>query len=226
MSLHFHREIDRLKKKLLALSAIVEEDLAIALRSIRERDVELARRVIHTDADIDEMEIDVEEDCLKILALYHPVASDLRFIISVLKMNNELERIGDLAKNISKRAISLAGSGANQIPPQIDMLGQRALTMLKKALDALITLDVELAREVCDLDDEVDALNKEMFRLVRDRLRAAETNVDADLQIMLTARYLERIADHVTNIAEDVVYLAGGEIIRHKGKDWGVGSRE
>ena len=226
MSLHFHREIDRLKKKLLALSAIVEEELAIALRSIRERDVELARRVIHTDAEIDEMEIDVEEDCLKILALYHPVASDLRFIISVLKMNNELERIGDLAKNISKRAISLAGSGANQIPPQIDMLGQRALTMLKKALDALITLDVELAREVCDLDDEVDALNKEMFRLVRDRLRAAETNVDADLQIMLTARYLERIADHVTNIAEDVVYLAGGEIIRHKGKDWGVGSRE
>lgn len=221
MSLHFHREIDRLKKKLLALSAIVEEDLAIALRSMRERDVDLARRVIHTDAEIDEMEIDVEEDCLKILALYHPVAGDLRFIVSVLKMNNELERIGDLAKNIAKRAITLAGSGATQIPPQIDLLGERALTMLKKALDALVTLNADLAREVCKLDDEVDALNKEMFRLIRDRLRAAETDVDADLQIMLTARYLERIADHVTNIAEDVVYLAGGEIIRHQGKEIG-----
>ena len=216
MSLHFHREIDRLKKKILGLSAIVEEDLQLALRSLRTRDQQLASRVISTDKEIDSIEIDIEEDCLKILALYHPVASDLRFIIAVLKMNNELERIGDLSKNISKRAIRLSGQDTLDVPAQIDEIGNHTLVMLKKALDALVNLDSASAREVCLLDDAVDALNKEIYGLIRDRLRETPENVETHLQLLFVARFLERIADHVTNIAEDIVYLVGGEIIRHR----------
>ncbi len=218
MSMHFHREMERIKKRVLALSAIVEEDLRIAIRSVRQRDVDLARKVIANDDEIDAMEIGVEEECLKILALYQPVASDLRFIISVLKMNNELERIGDLSKNISKRSLRLAAAPPITIPEHLDAIAEKTVSMLKMSLDALVELDALRAHEVCLLDDEVDAINSSMFAIIKEAFRRDPDNIDQHLDLLSVSRYLERIADHATNIAEDVVYLVQGKIIRHAGK--------
>ena len=212
----FFREIEHLKKKLLTLSALVEEDLKDALKAIRTRDKRLAEEVISADNEIDSMEIEVEEDCLKILALHQPVARDLRFIIAVLKMNNDLERIGDLALNIAERALFLADHREIEIPEQISMLADKTGTMLKKCLDALVTLDEKLAAEVCALDDEVDAIHSEMYDFIKKEIIRTPGHIDGLLGLLSVSRYLERIADHATNIAEDVMYLVQGEIMRHR----------
>ena len=212
----FFRETEQLKKKLLMLSALVEEDVRDALRAIRNRDRELANEVISADNEIDAMEIEVEEDCLKILALHQPVARDLRFIVAVLKMTSDLERIGDLALNIAERALYLADHPHVAIPDKISTLAEKAVLMLKKSLDALVNLDGPLAVEVCSLDDEVDTLYSEMYVLVRDEILHTPSDIDGLLTLLSVSRYLERIADHATNIAEDVIYIVDGEIMRHK----------
>jgi phosphate transport system protein len=212
----FFRETEHLKKKLLTLSALVEEDVRDALRAIQTRDRDLANEVISADNEIDAMEIEVEEDCLKILALHQPVARDLRFIVAVLKMTSDLERIGDLSLNIAERALYLAEHPGVAIPGNISMLAEKAVVMLKKSLDALVHLDGELATEVCRLDDEVDALHSDMYAFVRDAILAMPSDIDGLLALLSVSRYLERIADHATNIAEDVLYIVDGEIMRHK----------
>ncbi len=212
---HLRREVDRLKRKLLALSAYVEESVQRAVKAVSERDEKLAQRVIDTDFEIDEMEVDVEEDCLKILALHQPVAIDLRFIIAVLKINNDLERIGDLAVNIAERAVSLSKRDKINSPFDFQTMAERVQKMLQKALDALVNGDAKLAREVLVSDDEIDEMNRQMYDSIKMGIRQDPDNVDTLIQVLAISRNLERIADHTSNIAEDVIYMVDGDIIRH-----------
>ena len=220
MSGHLQREIDNLKKKLLALGAFVEEDVQKAVTAISERNASTAREVIESDPDIDKMEIDIEEDCLKVLALHQPVAIDLRFIVAVLKINNDLERIGDLAVNIAERAAFLATQERVDIPFDFVGMASKAKTMLARSLDALINGDTELAHSVCAADDEVDQINREMYYQIQDGIRNSPEQMVCLLHLLSVSRHLERIADHATNIAEDVIYMIAGEIVRHRGEEF------
>ncbi len=221
MPTHLEREIEGLKRKLLTLSAIVEENVRRAVRALAERNAEAAREVIAADASqVDEMEVDVEEECLKALALYQPVAIDLRFIISVLKINSDLERVSDVAANIAKRAVFLSQQEPVNLPLRFDEMAQKAQAMLKKTLDAVVNMDPDLAREVCAADDEVDELNREAYAAIQAAMVEQPTRVDCLMQLLAVSRHLERIADHATNIAEDVIYLVEGEIVRHRAEDY------
>jgi phosphate transport system protein len=215
MSQHLRKEIDNLKKKILTLGATVENSVRVAVKAIENKDPELAQQVIKADIDIDHAEVDLEEDCLKILALHQPVAIDLRFIIAVLKINNDLERIGDLAVNIAERAQFLKGGVAIPIPYDLDALSTKSQWMLRSSLDSLVNLDAKLAREVCATDDYVDAINREMYNLVTEAIRSHPEHVDILIPYLSVSRYLERIADHATNIAEDIIYMVDGIIARH-----------
>ena len=212
---HLQREIDRLKRKILALGALVEESLRLAFQAIEQRDAAKARRVIATDVLIDQNEVDVEEECLKILALYQPVAGDLRFVAAVIKINSELERIGDLAENIAKRALDLLDEYPVPAPATVAVMADRTGTILEKALDALVRQDALTAREVLVADREIDALYRQLLDELKAVLRSDPEHLDAIVLLFSVARYLERLADHATNIAEDVLYMVEGEIQRH-----------
>lgn len=220
MALHMQRELDKLKRKVLSLSALAEESLQKAVEALEERDAALARRIIEADYAIDQMEVEVEEDCLKLLALYQPVAIDLRFIIATIKINSELERIGDLAVNIAERAEYLATHGRVDVPFDFAGMADKARAMVARALDALVNMDARLARQVCAADDEVDAMNREMYDKVKDTMRKHPEWIDQLVHILSTSRHLERVADHATNIAEDVIYMIEGEIVRHRTEDY------
>jgi len=215
MTVHLMRELDRLKTTILEISAQVEENVQKAVRSLETLDVIMAEEVIEGDEQVDRMEVDLEEDCLKICALHQPVAADLRFIISVMKINNDLERIADLATNIAERAISLTQSKRITPPYDFVAMAEKVQQMLKKSLDSLVQLDREQALEVIHLDDEVDHLYSESYRLVKEQIRKNPENLDSILYYLSVSRHLERIADLATNIAEDVTYMIEGEIIRH-----------
>ena len=219
MTVHMKREIDRLKKMLMSLCELVEDSLRQAVEAIKTRDVPLAKRVIARDEDIDQMEVDVEEECLKILALYQPVAIDLRFIITALKINNDLERIGDLAVNLAERGIFLAGGQRTDVPLDFDTMTEKTKSMVRKSLEALVNMDSKLAYEVCAADDEVDAMNHQMFAIVQDEIRAHPEQTEPLIHLLSASRHLERVADHATNISEDVIYMIEGRIVRHKTED-------
>lgn len=216
MAQHFHREVDSLKKKILVLSAVVEEDVQRAVKSVADRDARLAQRVIDDDSGIDQMEVEVEEDCLKILALHQPVAIDLRFIIAVLKINNDLERIGDLAVNIAERSVALASQPKMGAPMDFNAMASKVQTMLRMSLDSLVNMDCALARQVIARDDEVDAANRDVFSNVHETIRRNPDTVEYMISMLSVSRNLERIADYATNIAEDVIYMSDGEIVRHR----------
>jgi phosphate transport system protein len=216
MSVHLRREIESLKKKLLTLSAMVEESLQQAVRSVDQRDERLAKRIVERDMEIDEMEVEIEEDCLKVLALHQPVAIDLRFIIAVLKINNDLERIGDLAANVAERSVSLANQEPVPMPFDFPKMSTIALSMLHRSLDSLVNMDLSLAKEVRISDDELDELNREMYLQVQQGILQHPERVDHLIQCLAISRQLERIGDHATNIAEDVIYMIEGNIVRHR----------
>ena len=219
MSLHFQREIDGLKRHLLSVCAIVDEQLQLAIRALMDRDEELAIEVSRRDAEVDQREVEVEEECLKILALYQPVASDLRFIVSVLKINNDLERIGDLAVNISRKARALAAAPPLEIPFDLAEMSEKTQAMLRDSLDALVNLDADLAREICARDDEIDLMKREVRLQTEEMIAADPSRINLLLRLLAVSRNLERIADLATNIAEDVIYLVDGKIIRHQEGD-------
>ena len=216
MSVHFEREIARLKKKLLGLGALVEENMHKAFVTLQTGDLDLAREVIRTDITIDEMEVEVEEECLKILALYQPVASDLRFIIAVSKIDNELERIGDLSANICARVVQLAPEPNVVIPDTTNIMADRIESMLARTLDALVQGDAQLARAVLFDDREVDALFGRLIAELKEEIRDHIELLDPLMIVFTMARYLERLADRMTNICEDIIYLVQGEIVRHQ----------
>jgi phosphate transport system protein len=168
------------------------------------------------DYDIDQEEVNIEEDCLKVLALYQPVAIDLRFLVTVLKINTDLERIGDLSVNIAERSDFLSRQTPVTVPFDFDLMAEKTQSMLHKGIDALVNIDCELAYNVCAMDDEVDAINKEMYQLVIQSILENPSDIDSLIHLLSVSRHLERIGDHATNIAEDVIYMAEGKIIRHK----------
>jgi phosphate transport system protein len=217
---HLHREIENLKKKILALGAVVEELVIIAVRAIAQRDSALAARGIEADEEIDQMEVDLEEECLKILALHQPVAIDLRFVIAVLKINSDLERIGDLAVNVAERAAFLVTQPVVDIPFDFPGMADKVQAMVRDSLDALVNMDGALAHAVTMADDEVDTINRQMFHQIRDGFRDHPDQIGQLMHYMLVSRHLERIADHATNVAEDVIYMIEGQIVRHRTEDY------
>jgi phosphate transport system protein len=220
------REIDKLKKQILELGALVEERVWMAVKSIEAHDPELAREVIRGDIQIDHREVDLEEECLKILALYQPVANDLRFIIAVLKINNDLERLGDLAVNIADRAVCLPAFEKNEIIADLTVMAEIAQGMLRMSLNALVNLDPALAREVCAKDDEVDEIHAGIFTKFEEAVRREPDKLQYFISLVGVSRNLERIADHTTNIAEDVIYMSVGEIVRHRTADYRAAAKK
>ncbi|MEN6337849.1 MAG: phosphate signaling complex protein PhoU [Phycisphaerales bacterium] len=216
MPVHLAREIENLKKEILTLGAMAEEAVHQATLAIETRDGLLARRVVDNDGTLDEMEVQIEEDCLKTLALHQPVAIDLRFIIAVLKINNDLERVGDLAANVAERAAFLAAQPSVGIVFDFRSMARKAQEMLRRSLDSLVNLDANRAREVLRSDDEIDAMNRRTYEIVQDAIHSHPDQTESFIHMLSAARHLERIADHATNIAEDVIYMIEGVIVRHR----------
>lgn len=215
MSVHLQREIERIKKNLLSLCALVEEQVQSAVRALLARDLEMAKRVEGRDIEVDHREVEVEEDILKALALHQPVASDLRFLVAAMKMNSDLERIGDLAVNIARKAANFASQNSMEIPFDLSGMWQKTQTMLRDSLDALVNLNPILAHNVCARDNEVDRMKHDIRHTAEEMMRSDAQHVPTLLTLLAVSRNLERIADHATNIAEDVIYMAEGRITRH-----------
>lgn len=215
MAKHFQRELEKIKKKILSLGALVEERVRMANRAIEERNPRLAGEIIRSDHEIDEMEVELEEECLKILALHQPVAVDLRFLIAVIKINNDLERIGDQAVNIAERIETIAKRKEIGFAFDYSAMAEKAEAMLKMSLDALINMDIDLAMKVTIMDDEVDKIKEHAYDRIKKAIRANPEGTGHLINLLLISRHLERLADHATNIAEEVIYLIEGEIIRH-----------
>jgi phosphate transport system protein len=209
------KELGQLEKQLLTLTAVVEESVQKAIKALAGHDRELAQQVIANDDSINRLEVDLEEECLKVLALYQPVASDLRMIVAVLKINNDLERIADQAVNICERALAVIDSPHLVCPLELDLMAKKVIDMLEKSLDALVNTDPDLARRVLVLDDEVDTIHSQNYKAFKDYVRQNPETVDSVLSYLTVSRHLERVADLATNIAEDVIYLNEGEIVRH-----------
>ena len=215
MTRHFQRELHKLKKRILSLGAMVEENVRLAVKAVETRDAALAGRIIDADYIIDENEVEIEEECLKILALHQPVAVDLRFITAVIKINNDLERIADEAVNIAERVVYIAGRPPLTVSFDFGVMVKTTQTMLKDSLDALVNLDVDLAYRVCLQDDEVDDEDRKIIAELIETVRRQPERAGSLISLLSISRYLERIADHATNIAEEVIYTIEGKIFRH-----------
>ncbi|MDD5728185.1 MAG: phosphate signaling complex protein PhoU [Victivallales bacterium] len=225
MKIHLHKEIEHLKQEILILGSMVEGAVRIAVKSVIESDGGKAQKIIDNDRYIDSREIEIEEECLKILALHQPVAADLRYVAACLKVNNELERIGDLGVNIAHRVLAiveLQEKGKTEIATElcVDFQPMMDITrqMLKGALDSLIFMDTEQAMKVIRQDDVVDNYNSKMFVDLQKRIRSRPEQTEYYINLLNVSRHLERIADCTTNICEDVIYMIKGEIIRHQYK--------
>jgi phosphate transport system protein len=216
MSKHLERDLETLQRHLLAMAALVEETVHKGIRALRERDAALAQEVIDGDNEIDEEENLVNEECLKILALHQPVAVDLRRTVAALMISTDLERMGDLAEDIADRAIHLAEPPLIPVPEGLQRMTDLTTLMVRQSLDAFVNLDTRQARTVIRLDDEVDRYNDDIIAELVRSMRSAPELVEPGLSLFSAVRHLERIADHATNIAEDVVYLVEGEIVRHR----------
>jgi phosphate transport system protein len=215
MARYLLRELDKIKKQILSLGAMVEDRVRMATKAIEDRDASTAQKIIDSDWEIDEMEVEVEEECLKILALHQPVAVDLRFIITAIKINNDLERIGDQAVNIAERVLNVSKRPEFGFVFDYSTMAEQTETMLRMSLDALVNLDVDLALKVITLDDEVDAIKKDAYDRIKKAIKENPDRVGSLINLLLISRHLERLADHATNIAEEVIYLIEGEIVRH-----------
>ncbi|HEY3348069.1 MAG TPA: phosphate signaling complex protein PhoU [Nitrospirota bacterium] len=217
MSSIMDRELQELKDKLLKMGALVENQVERAVKSLVERDAELATSVINSDDMVNRIEVDIDEECIRILALRHPEAGDLRFVTTAMKIVTDLERMGDLAVDICERALEL--NEEPQLKPYIDLprMALAAREMLKEALDAFVNRDSQLARKVTQSDDFVDDLNEQIFREIVTYMVADPHSISSAIRLTYVSKYIERIADHATNIAEMVVYLVEGKIIRHMG---------
>jgi phosphate transport system protein len=213
---HLERDLEHLHRHILALSASVEETIDRAGRALRERRRDLADQVLAGDDEIDRRDVEIEEECLKMLALHQPVAIDLRRIAAVLKINSDLERIGDLAANIAERAKFLIDHPEFPIPAKLERMIELSTMMVRGALDAFVNLDAKAARRICGLDDEVDRYNRDIIDELYQAMKRDTDLIPAAMHCFSASRHVERIADHATNIAEDVIYLVEGEIARHK----------
>jgi phosphate transport system protein len=215
MERHFDAELNSLKAKVLLMGKAVESQLQNALEALTTRDASLAMRVIENDRSVDTLDVEIDEDSLHLLALYHPTAGDLRFITTVMKIAGELERMSDLAGNIAERTIEL--NDEPQLKPYIDIpaMAHRTIGMVRESLDAFVNRDAELARKVCRDDDLVDDLTGQLFRELLSFMLEDPRTITRSARLTFIGKYYERIADHATNVAELVVYMVEGKIIRH-----------
>ncbi|MFZ1059167.1 MAG: phosphate signaling complex protein PhoU [Candidatus Rokuibacteriota bacterium] len=215
MQRHFHEELEGLKQTLLAMGALVEDQIRRVMRALVERDDGLAQEVIDRDRQVNAYDVEVDEKCVELLALHQPAAGDLRFITTAMKIVTDLERIGDQAVNIAQRAIEL--NREPQLKPYIDLprMAESAARMVKESLDAFVNRDTALARQVCAEDEAVDALKEQVFRELLTFMMEDARTIPRAIRLILISRFLERVADHATNIAEMVVYLVEGKMVRH-----------
>jgi len=216
VSIHLERDLDALEQDLLAQSALVEEMIRLACRGLLERKLGLSEELLEREPEINRREVLIEEECLKILALHQPVAVDLRRVATVLKTNGDLERIADLAVNIGERNEALSSFPELPLPDFLERMAEVAIGMVRDALDAFVELDADAARRVRKQDDEVDSLNRRVIATVYDVIRDTPHLVEPALHLFSASRHIERMADHATNMAEDVIYLVEGEIARHR----------
>lgn len=216
MERHFEAELEQVRSTLFEMAGRVEEQVAAAMRALADRDSELARRVIATDAEVDSIEVDLDERCMRLLVLSDPKARDLRLVVMVMKIVNDLERIGDCAKNIGQTVLVLNQDAPLELAGiDLPRLAQLAQKMVADAIDALARRDAVLARDVIIRDDEVDALYRHLFRVYVDAMVGDSRSVTRALELLLLARNLERVADHATNISENIVYYLEAKDIRH-----------
>jgi len=215
MSRHFHDELEALKQTLLAMGGLVEDQIRHVMQALVDRDDALASEVIERDRQVNAYDVEVDAQCVELLALHQPAAGDLRFITTAMKIVTDLERIGDQAVNIAQRAIEL--NREPQLKPYIDLprMAARAQAMVKESLDAFVARDTELARRVRAEDDEVDALKEQIFRELLTFMMEDPRSIPRAIRLILISRFLERVADHATNIAEMVIYLVEGKMVRH-----------
>jgi len=215
MARHFHKELEKIKKMILSLGAMVEERVRKTSTAITNRDAEMSNDIIRSDFEIDEMEVEIEEECLKIMALHQPVAIDLRFLVAVIKINNDLERIADETANIARRIKTIVKDNPADLVFDYEPMTNEVETMLKLSLDALVNMDVDMAFKVVTMDDQVDSYHRQVYQLICEEMQHHTDQMPFLINFYLISRHLERIADHATNISEEVIYLIEGEIIRH-----------
>jgi phosphate transport system protein len=215
MQRHFHEELEALKQTLLAMGGLVEDQIRRVMRALTERDDALAQDVIDRDRQVNAYDVEVDETCVNLLALHQPAAGDLRFITTAMKIVTDLERIGDQAVNIAQRALEL--NREPQLKPYIDLprMAACAQAMVKDSLDAFVSRDTDQARRVCGADGEVDALKEQIFRELLTFMMADPRAIPRAIRLILISRFLERVADHATNIAEMVIYMVEGKMVRH-----------
>ncbi len=226
MAKHLHRDLDNLQRDLLALASLVEAAIHRSIRALRERDRALAREVISRDGQIDQEENHIDEECLKILALHQPVAVDLRRIISAMMINTDLERMGDLAEDIAERALDLASAAPVPVSDKLQHMTDLTTMMVRQSLDSFVNLNTLQAEAVMRMDDEVDRYNTEIIQEIVAAMKHSPALIEPGLSMFSAVRHLERIADHATNIAEDVIYLVEGEIVRHRSHHQGEEHRQ
>jgi phosphate transport system protein len=215
MARHFHEELEALKQTLLAMGGLVEDQIRRVMRALLERDDVMAQEVIERDRQVNTYDVEVDEQCVSLLALHQPAAGDLRFITTAMKIVTDLERIGDQAVNIAQRVLEL--NREPQLKPYIDLprMAEKAQRMMKESLDAFVARDTALARQVCGEDSEVDLLKEQIFRELLTFMMEDPRTIPRAIRLILISRFMERVADHATNIAEMVVYLVEGKMVRH-----------
>jgi phosphate transport system protein len=215
MQRHFHEELEALKQTLLAMGGLVEDQIRRVMKALLERDDAMAQEVIERDRQVNSYDVEVDEQCVSLLALYQPAAGDLRFITTAMKIVTDLERIGDQAVNIAQRVLEL--NREPQLKPYIDLprMAEKAQRMVKESLDAFVARDTALARQVCGEDSEVDLLKEQIFRELLTFMMEDPRTIPRAIRLILISRFIERVADHATNIGEMVVYLVEGKMVRH-----------
>ncbi len=216
MSRHLTQDLEEAYHRLLALSGLVEEMINLSVKSLMEREIDTAQQVIDLDSEIDQTEVRIEEECLKMLALHQPVAADLRRLTTMMKVNNDLERMADLACNVAERASNVTEAREFPIPERIRDMAEQTIGMVRDGLNAFVNLDIDLAYSVIERDNLVDATNVQVIEELAQLMQQESTWVPPALHCFSASRHLERIADHATSVAEDVIYMVNGVIVRHQ----------
>jgi phosphate transport system protein len=219
MERHFQKELESLKTSLVKMGSVVEENIALSIRSVMEKNQDYAQKVIESDTRVDALEIEIDNAIIDLLALQQPLASDLRFILAALKINNDLERIGDHAVNIAQAAQVLYSIPEVELLKEIPQMAEITRTMLKEAIDSFILLDPVKARAVIKTDDQIDELNRTVIRTVIGLLKSNKQTAECGLELSLISRNMERVADLATNIAEEVIFHAQARVVKHHAED-------
>ncbi len=209
----FEQDIDELKRRLLSEGAMVEDAIAKAVFALMKKDESLAKNVLQSHDEVDRAELQIEEECLRVLTLHNPVAMDLRFVITVLKTNEDLERMGDLAAKIARRTLILIQQPDIDITFDLEGMAKRAQLMVKRCLDAFVNNDVNLAKQVCRDDAEVDSMRKAFSKIIIDDIRQDPSHTEPLLELSSVVRHLERLGDMAKNVAREVIYMVEGEIV-------------